>query len=167
MRAARSLSGALAVAQSGLREAAALAEGHEPEGGSSPMPARNCGAVVPRRSNLFQDTIAVVYADLAGDATIEESAMLLHRTTGEPPEVDVVLHRKSGSHEVVVSIEARASARKADVLWVADSEQRRATLSGVALPAGPTVRRGHRARIGDGDLLADRLACWSRMLTGF
>jgi len=55
---------------------------------------------------------------MAGDATVEESAMLRQRTTGESREVDVVLRSKVGSHDVVVSIEARASARKADLPWV-------------------------------------------------
>ena len=73
---------------------------------------------MPRRSNLFQDTVAVVHAHVAGDATTEESAMLRQRTTGELREVDVVLRSKIGSHEVVVSSEARASARKADLPWV-------------------------------------------------
>jgi hypothetical protein len=73
---------------------------------------------MPRRSNLFQDTIAIVHAHMACEASLEESAMLPQRTTGEPREVDVVLRSKIGSHEVVVSIEARASARKADLPWV-------------------------------------------------
>jgi hypothetical protein len=73
---------------------------------------------MPRRSNLFQDTIAAVHAHMAGDATVEDSAMLRQRTTGEVREVDVVLTSKIGSHDVVVSIEARASARRADLPWV-------------------------------------------------
>jgi hypothetical protein len=88
------------------------------ESGRSPVARRNCVAVMPRRSNLFQDTIAVVHAHMAGDATIEESSMLRQRTTGELREVDVVLRSRIGSHEVVVSIEARASVRKADLPWV-------------------------------------------------
>jgi hypothetical protein len=73
---------------------------------------------IPRRTNLFQDTIAAVHEHLAGDATVEESAMLRQRTTGEEREVDVVLRTSVGGHEVVVSIEARATARKADLPWV-------------------------------------------------
>jgi hypothetical protein len=73
---------------------------------------------MPPRSNLFQDTIALVHMHMAGDATIEESAMLEQRTTGEKREVDVVLRSKVGPHEVIVSVEARASARKADLPWV-------------------------------------------------
>ena len=45
----------------------------------------------------------------------------------------------------------RASAARR---FAADSEQRRAACRAVALPPGPTVRQGHLARVGDGDLLA-------------
>jgi hypothetical protein len=72
---------------------------------------------MPPRSNLFQETIAIVHAHLAEDATIEESAMLEQRTTSELREVDVVLRSTVGGHEVVVSVEARATARKADLPW--------------------------------------------------
>jgi hypothetical protein len=73
---------------------------------------------MPPRSNLFQETIGIVHAHLAGDATIEESAMLKQRTTGEAREVDVVLRSNVGPHEVIVSVEARSTARKADLPWV-------------------------------------------------
>jgi hypothetical protein len=73
---------------------------------------------MPPRTNLFQETIAMVHEHLAGEATIEESAMLLQRTTGEKREVDVVLRSTVAGHEVIVSIEARATARRADLSWV-------------------------------------------------
>ncbi len=73
---------------------------------------------MPPRSNPFQDTIAIVHRHLAGDATVEESAMLWQPTTGVEREVDVVLRSKVGPHEVIVSIEARATTRKADLPWV-------------------------------------------------
>jgi hypothetical protein len=44
--------------------------------------------------------------------------MLVQRTTGEAREVDVVLRSTVGGHEVIVGIEARAAARKADLPWV-------------------------------------------------
>jgi hypothetical protein len=72
---------------------------------------------VPARSNLFQDTIAIVHQHLAGDAAVEESAMLIDRQ-GEQREVDVVLRSKIAGHEVVVCVEARATKRKADLTWV-------------------------------------------------
>ena len=49
--------------------------------------------------------------------------------------------------------------------FAADSEQRRAAFGAVALPAGPTVRQCHLARLGDGDLLAaDAPALWAGVL---
>src|SRR3954447_25916201 len=79
------------------------------------------GPVVPPRSNLFQGTIAVIYEHLTHDdatATVEESAMLVHRTTGELREVDVVIRSYVAGYQIIVGIEARASARKADLPWV-------------------------------------------------
>jgi hypothetical protein len=73
---------------------------------------------MPPRSNLFQETIAIVHSHLAGEATLEESAMLEQRTTGQAREIDVVLRSNVGPHEVIVSVEARSTARKADLPWV-------------------------------------------------
>lgn len=73
---------------------------------------------MPQRTNLFQQTIPMVHEHLAGDATVEESAMLPQRTTGELREVDVVIRSLVAGHEVVVSVEARAASRKADLPWV-------------------------------------------------
>jgi hypothetical protein len=56
----------------------------------------------------------------------------------------------------------RASAARR---FAADSEQWRAASRAVALPAGPTVRQGDLARVGDGDLLAaDAPALWAWVL---
>ena len=47
----------------------------------------------------------------------------------------------------------------------ANSEQRGAAFRAVALPAGPTIRQCHLARVGDGDLLAaDAPALWAGVL---
>jgi hypothetical protein len=73
---------------------------------------------VPRRSNLFQEVIVLIHHHLAGEATVEESAMLIQRTTEAAREVDVVLRSSVAGHEIVVAIEARATTRKADLPWV-------------------------------------------------
>jgi len=62
--------------------------------------------------------VAIVYGHLAGDASIEESAMLPKRLTGELREVDVVLRAKTAGHETVIAIEATGGARRATVDWV-------------------------------------------------
>jgi hypothetical protein len=55
---------------------------------------------------------------MADSASVEESAMLRNRVTDQPREVDVVLTQRVGGYDVTVSIEARASDRKATVEWV-------------------------------------------------
>jgi hypothetical protein len=73
---------------------------------------------VPKRSNVFQDVVAIIHRHMAGNATVEESAMLTDRRTGERREVDVVIRQQVAGHEVVVSVEATARRRKATVQWV-------------------------------------------------
>jgi hypothetical protein len=43
--------------------------------------------VVPKRTNLFQQVVSVIYEHLADGASIEESAMLPNRLTGKKREV--------------------------------------------------------------------------------
>jgi hypothetical protein len=65
---------------------------------------------VPKRTNLFQEVVAVIYEHLAGDAVKEESAYLINRLTGNEREVDVVLRYTTAGTENVIAIEARAGA---------------------------------------------------------
>jgi hypothetical protein len=73
---------------------------------------------VPKRTNLFQDVVSVIYEHLAGKAVKEESAMLVNRLTGEEREVDVVLRTTTAGHETVIAIEAAGRTRRAAVDWV-------------------------------------------------
>src|SRR5882757_148954 len=74
---------------------------------------------VPRRTNVFQVVVSVIYDHLAGDASIEESAMLTNSATGNRREVDVVLRSTTAGHEVIIGIEAAARGRDPiDVEWV-------------------------------------------------
>jgi len=75
-------------------------------------------ARVPKRTNLFQDVVAIVYEHLAGAAVKEESAMLVNRLTGAKREVDVVLRSTTAGHETVIAIEAAGRTRRAAVDWV-------------------------------------------------
>lgn len=72
---------------------------------------------MPRRSNLFQDVVAILQRHLVGDAQVEESGMLRSRTTGEEREVDVVIRADAG-YPVLISVEAVGRRRKADRIWV-------------------------------------------------
>lgn len=73
---------------------------------------------MPKRTNLFQEVVAIVHRHMAGDAEVEESALLPHSITGDLREVDVVIRSQVGGYEVVVGIEATAAGRAADVGWV-------------------------------------------------
>lgn len=75
-------------------------------------------ASVPKRTNLFQEVVEILHRHMAGDATVEASAMLPSGTTGTLREVDVVIRAMQAGHEVIVSAEAMARSRKADRNWV-------------------------------------------------
>jgi hypothetical protein len=55
---------------------------------------------------------------MAEGATVEESAMLVNRVTGEEREVDVVLRSEAGGYTLTVGIEASSIERRASVEWV-------------------------------------------------
>lgn len=67
---------------------------------------------------FFQEVVAIIQEHMAGDATVEESGMLVHRVTGEEREVDVVIRSEVAGHEIIISVEATAVGRKADTTWV-------------------------------------------------
>jgi Restriction endonuclease len=73
---------------------------------------------MPRRTNLFQEVVGIVHEHMAEDATVEHSAMLTNRATGEAREVDVVIRTRAAAHELIISVEASSSSRRATVEWV-------------------------------------------------
>jgi len=73
---------------------------------------------MPSRTNLFQEVVASVHRHMAGEAVVEESAMLTHRLTGELREVDVVVRGTVAGQPVVIGVEATAAGRPATVQWV-------------------------------------------------
>ena len=73
---------------------------------------------MPKRTNLFQEVVEVLHRHMAGDATVEASAMRPSQSTGALREVDVVIRAKQAGHDVIVSVEAMARSRKADRTWV-------------------------------------------------
>jgi hypothetical protein len=68
--------------------------------------------------NLFQEVVEILHGHMAGDATVEASAMLPSRSTGALREVDVVIRAKQAGHDVIVSVEAMGRSRPADRTWV-------------------------------------------------
>jgi Restriction endonuclease len=73
---------------------------------------------VPKRSNLFQDVVGIIYRHMAGDARVKESAMLTSAATGDEREVDVLITTNVAGHDVRIAVEATDKARPADVTWV-------------------------------------------------
>lgn len=71
---------------------------------------------MPKRTNLFQEVVEIIHEHMAGDATVEPSAMLRNKRTGY--EVDVVLRSRSAGYEIVISVEAMGRSRPASVEWV-------------------------------------------------
>lgn len=73
---------------------------------------------MPRRRNLFQDIVAILHTHMAGEAEVEESAMLADRITGIEREVDVVIRSLAAGHPVTIAVEATSARRRATVEWV-------------------------------------------------
>lgn len=71
---------------------------------------------MPKRTNTFQEVVALLHQHAAGDASLEESAMLVNRVTGELREVDVVIRSEIAGHEMVLGIEA--TMKKGSSPWV-------------------------------------------------
>jgi hypothetical protein len=74
---------------------------------------------VPKRTNFFQQIVAILHHHVKDDATtVVESEELTERSTGIKREVDVVIRRTVAGHEVVVGVEATAKSAPADVTWI-------------------------------------------------
>lgn len=72
---------------------------------------------MPKRTNLFQRVVTILHENIAGDATVEESAMLHDSDSGSDREVDVLITTKVAGTLVRVGVEATNMA-PADVAWV-------------------------------------------------
>ena len=74
--------------------------------------------VVPRRTNTFQDVVAIVQRHMAEGATVEESDMVTPTRGGERREVDVTIRSTVAGHGLCVAVEASKTRRPATVEWV-------------------------------------------------
>jgi hypothetical protein len=61
---------------------------------------------MPRRTNTFQQVVAILHEHMAGSAAVEESAMLKNKETGEEREVDVVIRSTVAGQELILGVEA-------------------------------------------------------------
>lgn len=83
---------------------------------------------MPVRSNEFQKLITLVTRQLAGHASVEESALLTDVVTGKSREVDVLIKTLIAGHETRLCIECIDYKRKADVSWVDEMIQKHRSL---------------------------------------
>ena len=102
---------------------------------------------MPKRSNLFQDVVGLLHRHLAGNANVEESALLVDAITGASREVDVVIRTTAAGHALVLSVEARKGTRRADVTWVEQMLKKHEHLptSKLVLVSEPGFTRSGRA----------------------
>ena len=73
---------------------------------------------MPKRTNEFQKLVYLIRRNLAGEATVTESKMLIDRTTQTKREVDVCVEGKMGGHPFILSVECRDHERVSDVKWI-------------------------------------------------
>lgn len=73
---------------------------------------------MPRRSNLLQRTVKLIEESKGGFLSLEESALLIDKETGEKREVDIVLRGVLNSHPIIISFEVVDRARRAESGWV-------------------------------------------------
>jgi hypothetical protein len=73
---------------------------------------------MPQRSNPFQRLIYLIQHQLASDAAVTESRLLIDKVSGRNVEVDVVIEGKLGGVPLLIGIECTATKRPATVEWV-------------------------------------------------
>ncbi|MCJ0895828.1 hypothetical protein MTX38_02065 [Rhodococcus sp. ARC_M13] len=73
---------------------------------------------MPKRTNEFQEIVAIIHSHLSAGATVTESKMLRDLDSGNFREVDTCIESVTAGHPVIVSIECRAHKRPQTVSWV-------------------------------------------------
>jgi len=74
---------------------------------------------MPRRTNFFQELIALLETQLAPlNAKVTSSRLLKDYKTGEEREVDVVIEATVGSHPLTIGIEVNDRKRPASTTWI-------------------------------------------------
>lgn len=84
---------------------------------------------MPKRSNQFQRLILLINNCLAGNAQVQESAMLQDKISGDFREVDILISTKSSSYDVLIAFEVVARSRKADTPWVESMYSKHSSLA--------------------------------------
>jgi len=100
---------------------------------------------MPKRSNRFQSLITVINHCLAPTSSVEESALLIDKITGEKREVDICIRANAEPYPVLICLEVIDHRRRATTLWVEQMHSKHSSLgtnklvlvsrAGFALPA--------------------------------
>jgi hypothetical protein len=74
---------------------------------------------MPKRSNIFQQVIAHIYAQMAPEgATVTESGVLKEQKTGQEREVDILIEHKVAGIGFCIGVEVRDRADTDDIEWI-------------------------------------------------
>ena len=84
---------------------------------------------MPKRTNAFQELVAVIHSNLGNGWIVTESMLLQDGITGEMREVDVVAKATVADYDLFISIECRDHRRPADVTWVEGMAKKHESLS--------------------------------------
>lgn len=116
-----------------------------------------------KQSNKFQKLLTAIHACLASNVSVEESALLTDRETGEQREVDIVLRSQVGDYPVVLSVEVRDRSRRAGSGWVEEMSGKHQALQTNKLvlvsKSGFTKPAMEKARIREIETLTIEEAC--------
>ncbi|KAA8889883.1 hypothetical protein F3087_00705 [Nocardia colli] len=109
---------------------------------------------MPRRTNPFQELVAILTAHMSAGAVVTESKMLLDLDTGQEREVDICVEQTVAGHLVRVCIECSSHGRPRDVTWVENMHGKHLRLPTNLLVlasesgfTGPALRKAESFRI--------------------
>lgn len=83
---------------------------------------------MPKRSNFFQKLIYQLHKQLAGNAVVTESKMLIDKETGSQVEVDIVIESNVGLVPITIGLECTSKSRPATLEWYRQLVQKHADL---------------------------------------
>lgn len=83
---------------------------------------------MPKRTNLFQDVVAIVHEILNPGVDVKRSVMVEHDQIGDPREIDLRMILPSPDGAITVGVEARSHGRKATQEWVEQQKEKHSHL---------------------------------------
>lgn len=84
---------------------------------------------MPKRTNAFQELVAIIHSKLGNGWIVTESMFLPDGITGEMREVDVVAKATVANYDLYISVECKDHRRPADVTWIESMAKKHESLS--------------------------------------